>query len=72
MLRELPMAVRFLGFADLKAMKGIRWSRMHIDRLERAGLFPKRIHLGPKTVAWAEDEIDAFAREKLNHREEAA
>jgi prophage regulatory protein len=66
------MAVRFLGFADLKEMKGIRWSRMHIDRLEKAGLFPKRVRLGPKTIAWSEDEIDVFSREKLSHRGEAA
>lgn len=66
------MAIRFLGFSDLRAVKGIPWSRMHIDRLEKAGLFPKRIHLGPKTIAWAEDEVDAFAREKLSLRGEAA
>ncbi len=66
------MAIRFLKFADLKEMKGIRWSRVHLNRLEKAGLFPKRVRLGPKTVAWAEDEIDAFAREKLLLRGEAA
>jgi predicted DNA-binding transcriptional regulator AlpA len=32
-----------------------------IDRWERAGVFPKRIVLGPNTVGWYEDELDAFA-----------
>ena len=45
---------------------------MHVDRLEKAGLFPKRIQLGPNTVAWAEHEIDEFALKKLNHRDDAA
>ena len=64
------MAIRFLRFPDLKAQKGIPYSRMHIDRLEREGKFPRRAYLGPKTVAWVEDEIDAYAREKLAHRDE--
>jgi prophage regulatory protein len=60
---------RFLRFGELKTEKGIPYSRMHIDRLEKAGKFPKRVHLGPMTVAWVEDEIDALAAEKMAARE---
>jgi prophage regulatory protein len=60
--------VRFLRFPDLKLEKGIPFTRMHLDRLEKAGLFPQRVHLAPMTVAWVEGEIDAFLREKLADR----
>jgi predicted DNA-binding transcriptional regulator AlpA len=60
---------RFLGFPQLGPEKGIRWRRPHIDRLEKKGLFPKRIHLGPMTVAWDEAELDAFLAAKLAERD---
>lgn len=36
---------------------GIPYSNPHLHRLEKAGLFPKRIRLSPKTVGWLESEI---------------
>ena len=36
---------------------GIRFSREHRWRLEAANKFPRRIYLGPQTVAWFEDEV---------------
>ena len=45
---------------------------MHIDRLEKAGGFPKRVHLSSMTVAWVEDEIDAHLKEKMAAREKVA
>lgn len=61
--------MRLLRFPDLLAIKGIPYSKMHIDRLEKADKFPKRVHLGPMTVAWVEDEIDAFLKAKMAERE---
>lgn len=58
----------FLRFSDLKVQKGLPWSRMHIDRLEKAGKFPRRVRLSSKTVAWSEDEVDSFMQEKLAER----
>jgi prophage regulatory protein len=63
--------VRFLRFPELKSEKGIPYSRMHIDRLEKADNFPKRVRLGPMTVAWVEAEIDAHLASKMENREEA-
>jgi prophage regulatory protein len=63
--------MRFLRFEDLKREKGIPWSRMHVDRLEKAGKFPKRVHLGPMTVVWVETEVDAHLETKLAEREKA-
>jgi prophage regulatory protein len=53
---------RLLSFEDLQA-RGIRYTRVHLARLECAGQFPQRIRLGGGNgnfVAWLEDEIDAY------------
>jgi len=43
-------------------------SRMHLYRLERAGSFPKRLRLGPNSVGWLEEELDAWIRERAEAR----
>jgi len=58
---------RFLRFPDLAAF-GITFSRMHIDRLEKAGRFPRRVHLGGNTVAWLESEVGAWQQSKIAAR----
>ncbi len=35
----------------------VLYSFAHIDRLEKAGKFPKRVTLGPNRVGWIEQEI---------------
>jgi prophage regulatory protein len=43
----------------------------HIYRLERAGLFPQRVHLGRRAVGWVEEEVESWLRERMDarHRE---
>ncbi len=65
------MTQRFLRFAQLKQDKGIPWSRMHVDRLEKADRFPKRVQLGESTVVWVEAEIDEFIAAKVAGRRAA-
>lgn len=60
--------MRFLRFPQLKAEKGIPWSRMHVDRLEKDGKFPQRIQLGANTVGWLEREIDEMIGAKAEER----
>lgn len=43
-------------------------SRMHLYRLERAGSFPKRVRLGPNSVGWLEEELDAWIRARVEER----
>jgi predicted DNA-binding transcriptional regulator AlpA len=50
---------RLLTFAQLQLMKGWPFSRMHTDRLEKAGKFPTRVRCGARVVAWWESEFDA-------------
>ena len=61
-------AIRFLRYAELRPMKGIPFSKVHIDRLEKAGRFPRRVRLGPNTVAWREDELDDWSAARSNAR----
>lgn len=49
----------------------ILYSPAHIDRLEQAGQFPKRVRLSPHRtgrVGWLEDEILAWIDSKLRDR----
>jgi prophage regulatory protein len=40
-----------------------------IDRLEKAGRFPKRVRLGHGMVAWVEGELDDWARRRIAERD---
>jgi predicted DNA-binding transcriptional regulator AlpA len=43
---------------DLRRL-GIRISNSTLLRLEAAGKWPKRVHIGDHSVAWLRDEVDA-------------
>ena len=62
--------LRFLRRRDLRGKVG--YSPAHIDRLEAAGLFPKRVKLGPGAVAWLESEVDDWIRARVAERDEGA
>lgn len=67
---QRPM--RVLSFPDLKEKKGIAWTRQHVWRQINAGRFPKPVKLGEATVAWVEDEIDAWLDQRIAERNTAA
>lgn len=58
--------MRVLRYPQVKDRVG--YSRMHLYRLERDGLFPKRVQLGPHSVGWLESEIDAWIVSKAGSR----
>jgi prophage regulatory protein len=60
--------VKILRFPDLKPEKGIPWTRVHIARLEKAGKFPKRVHLSANTIGWFDTEIDEMLRQRAAER----
>lgn len=68
------MSNRLLRFPEVQARVG--YSRDHLSRLEKAGKFPKRVKLNgsaPQSpVAWVEDEIDAWVKQKMQDREREA
>ena len=53
-----------------KALKElVLYSPQHIARLEKAGLFPKRVQLGPNRVGWIESEVIDWLKIRLEQRE---
>lgn len=56
----MATGVKLLRYSDLKAIKGINFSRRHLYNLEAVGKFPIRVPLGANSVAWVESEIDAY------------
>jgi len=46
----------------------VGYSTMHIWRLEKAGAFPRRIKLGPHSVGWLAEEIDAWIEATVAER----
>ena len=48
------------------------YSRMHMSRLEKAGKFPKRVHVGENRIGWFEHEIDAWLLERAALRDAPA
>jgi len=73
---ELPdhagrVPLRLLTFKELKALKGVPYSRTQIRRLEQAGTFPMHVTLGDGDgayIAWVEAEIDDYIVEKMHAR----
>jgi prophage regulatory protein len=54
---------------ELKTICGIPYSPQHIQRLENAGQFPKRVRLGRNRVAWLLSEVEAWVDERLANRD---
>ena len=46
----------------------VPFSQMHVRRLERAGQFPQRIHLGRKKIGWVLSEVTAWLEGKKAER----
>ena len=59
--------MRLLSKKEVSRM--VLYSPAHIDRLEKAGKFPKRIRLGQNRVGWWEaeilDHLEALAQRPL-------
>jgi prophage regulatory protein len=47
----------------------VSYAPAHIDRLEKAGKFPRRVTLGQARVAWVEDEIRDWMQRRMDERE---
>ena len=52
-----------------EVVRRVGYSRMHLWRLERNGLFPKRVQLGPNAVGWLETEIDEWIKARVAERD---
>jgi len=59
---------RLVHYEDLAPTYGIKLSRTHLARLERAGRFPKRFNPTPARFAWFAHEIESWLRERGEQR----
>jgi prophage regulatory protein len=59
---------KLLDFKDLKATRGIHFSRTHLARLENEHKFPIRVQLGAKRIAWVLTEVDEWLAAKIAKR----
>ena len=62
------IVMRIISKRELKEL--VLYSPQHIARLENAGLFPKRVRLGPNRVGWVLDEVLAWLDERLANRDD--
>jgi prophage regulatory protein len=65
-----PSAIRFIREPELKARTSLTSSV--IDKLEEAGEFPRRVPISDRMVAWVEAEIEAWQRNRIAARDDAA
>ena len=61
------IVMRILSKRQVKEL--VLYSPQHIARLEKAGLFPKRVQLGPNRVGWVESEVLDWLKQRLAQRE---
>lgn len=59
--------IRFLRLPQVVAKVG--FCPMTIWRREKARTFPRRVKLGPNSVAWVEQEIEAWCAERAAERD---
>jgi prophage regulatory protein len=59
--------MRILSKKALKEL--VLYSPQHVARLEKAGLFPKRVQLGLNRVGWVESEVMDWLEQRLALRE---
>jgi len=55
--------IRLLRFGEVRRRTGL--SRSTIWRMERSGIFPKRVKVSVNVVAWREDELNEWIRSKV-------
>lgn len=61
--------MKILSKKDVRTL--VLYSPAHIARLERNGLFPKRIQLGPNRVGWIESEVLEWIHERIELRDKS-
>lgn len=52
--------MKLVSFDELKPVKGIKYSRVHLRRLVKKKAFPKPIPLSEGRIAWDEKDLDAW------------
>ncbi len=69
MSQDYPPIPQVIRFPQLKQFFGVAFSRMHLHRLESRGLFPRRVQLGPRTIVWRAQEVQAWLDARAAERD---
>lgn len=64
--------MRILSFDELRTLKGISYSKVHLWRLERDKKFPRRVPLGAARHGWSENEINDWLEGRMALRDTRA
>jgi prophage regulatory protein len=64
--QECDMAQKLLRLPEVKACVGL--SRSEIYRREALGLFPQRVSIGDRSVAWVAEEVQAWIEARMRAR----
>lgn len=59
--------MKFIRYQQLRE-RGIPWTRVHLNRLIKAGKFPAPVALGGNSIAWVESEVDEWAERRAAAR----
>ena len=62
-----PQSLRLITRSELLAI--VPYTPQHILRLEKRGLFPRRIQIGPNRVAWLLSEIEEWVAVRVVERD---
>ena len=62
------MNTRILRWREVAPIVGV--SRMTIDRMEKAGTFPRRIRIGNGSVGWLQSEVEDWLAQRMAVRVE--
>lgn len=63
--------MKLVRYEELAPKYGITWSRVHLDRLQKAGRFPHKVKIGANTAAYLESEILEWIEARCKEREAA-
>ena len=54
-----------------KLREKVDYTRQHLSRMEKVGLFPRRVQLGGNKVGWLEHEVDEWIMARAAERKAA-
>lgn len=61
-----PLSIRLITRAELRSI--VPYTPQHILRLEKRGLFPRRVQVGANRVAWLLSEVEEWVAARVEER----
>ena len=65
---EAQIPDRLVSYPQLDTDWGIKYSRVHLARLEKAGSFPLRIRASERRIGWLSSELRAWMSDRAAAR----